>query len=176
LPSATATYRASQILLSISDVFSASASGPPMHTQSRSRTACLNSGNTGSVATAAAGTSSGGSGPSTAGGAGIGSSASSIGSGVSGKFVPVCSVRTIRDLAIEMKASSSQAQAAQFNMRSVTSKLSILEELNAKLRPNTDKAEFKKQMDSSRVLGKEVRVHDCHGCSCANVDASVFCL
>jgi hypothetical protein len=142
--SATATYRASQILLSVSDVFTANLPPLPVHSQSRSRAAGFGAG---SMGTGGAGTT----------GAGIGPSVSSVGTVSSSKFVPVSSVRTVRDLVLEMKASSTNEQAVQYSAPALSSKLALLQELNTKLHPNIDRLEFKKRMESSRVIGKEVR-------------------
>lgn len=75
-----------------------------------------------------------------------------------GKFYPTCNVKSIRDLSLELKASSNSKHALQFSTLAVSSRLSMLDDLHSKLQISIDRSEFRKQMDSSRVIGKEV----CH--------------
>lgn len=141
MPSATAAYRASQVLISVADVFTTSLASMPMHAQSRSRVAQP----VGS--TAGAGTSAGSS--ATGGTAG---NASGANASISSKFVPLSAVRNLRDLVLEMKASSSSLKAG----RTMNSRFAFLDELSQKLRPLVDRIDFKRQMEMSRVVGKEV--------------------
>ena len=115
-------------------------------------------GRAGNVATVSAVTAS------TAAATTVTAGANSLVSG-SSKFVPICSVRSIRDLSLEMKASSSTAKGIQFNSRALSSKFELLSEINSKLHPTADRNEFRKQMDMSRVIGKEVCAVCCDLCA-----------
>ena len=77
----------------------------------------------------------------------------------SGKFVPLSGVRSIRDLSLELKASANSKLGLQVDAPRTTtasSRNALLEELNLKLQNFVDRNEFRRQMELSRVVGKEV--------------------
>ena len=71
-----------------------------------------------------------------------------------GKIVPPCSVQILKDLAIELKLLS--LTGVQYNYLLNSTNYSLLQELNTKLINQTDKLEFKKQIEASKTIGKEV--------------------
>jgi hypothetical protein len=103
------------------------------------------------------------------------SSSSAGGSSSCANIIRFCNVRNIRDLAILMKTNShkngymsavaggerrrssvSSLSSHTSDMSTSTSNKELLLDLHSKLSRDVDRNEFRKQMDNSRVIGKEV--------------------
>ena len=137
----SSAHRASQVLLSLADAF---AVNPLVHSLKKE----FNS--VGGISTRQNGSSAL---PMT--------SASMNSQSNPGKFVPLSGVRSIRDLSLELKASANSKLGLQVDAPRATtasSRNAVLEELNLKLQNFVDRNEFRRQMELSRVVGKEVNI------------------
>ncbi|CAK9856921.1 unnamed protein product [Sphagnum jensenii] len=84
-----------------------------------------------------------------------------------GRFIPPNTVKFLKDLAVEMKLSC-MSSSTQNNINYYTSSnFSLLQDLNAKFINTSDKLEFRKQIEASKTIGKEVRLIKYSLCSSA---------
>lgn len=161
--STTDLFQASQILLSLADAFSIASSAAPTNDS-------INNANEDGVT----GGNGGGYGNSNSNGMNMpaprgsilpssslplrhrATTSSAATLNAAGRYVPTCNVKDIRGLSLELRASSNAHNANYYNTRAAAAKFNLLADLNEKLTLAVDKNDFKKQMDASKVIGKEV--------------------
>jgi hypothetical protein len=74
-----------------------------------------------------------------------------------GKFLPPCSVKNLKDLSMEIKYSCGISSGVQNIANPLSSNYNLLQDLNTKFISPSDKQEFRKQIEASKTVGKEVR-------------------
>ena len=80
---------------------------------------------------------------------------------LSARFTPTTRVSNIRELAMEIKSIGGVNYNLYPNTTYSTANYHLLQDLSSKMVITADKHDFKKLMDLSKVIGKEVGLYIC---------------